>query len=117
MILRLAADENFDNDILRGLLRLYPELDIVRIQDTDIYGAEDPLVLEWTAREGRLLLTHDLRTMPTFAYERMAANLPVAGVVVVTGRLSIGQIIDELALIIGASDIDEWRDRVVTLPM
>lgn len=102
---------------MRGLLRLYPELDIIRIQDTDIYGAEDSLVLEWTAREGRLLLTHDLRTMPAFAYERIAANRPVAGVVVVAGRLSIGQTIDELALIIGASDSDEWRDCVVTLPM
>jgi hypothetical protein len=28
-----AADENFNNDILRGLLRRKPDLDIVRVQD------------------------------------------------------------------------------------
>lgn len=45
-MLRLAADENFNNDILRGLLRRAPDLDIVRVQDTHISGANDPTVLE-----------------------------------------------------------------------
>ncbi len=31
-MLRLAADENFDNNIVRGLLRRRPDLDIVRVQ-------------------------------------------------------------------------------------
>ncbi len=47
-MLRLAADENFNNNIVRGLLRRRPDLDIVRIQDVGLYGAEDPKVLEWT---------------------------------------------------------------------
>lgn len=33
-MIQLAADENLDNDILRGLQRRFPDLDIVRIQDT-----------------------------------------------------------------------------------
>ncbi len=32
----LAADENFNNDIIRGLLRRKPDLDIVRIQDVGL---------------------------------------------------------------------------------
>jgi hypothetical protein len=32
-MLRLPTDEDFDNDILRGVLRRLPSLDIVRIQD------------------------------------------------------------------------------------
>ncbi len=32
-MIRLAADENFNNDILRGIRRKSPALDIVRIQD------------------------------------------------------------------------------------
>lgn len=35
-MLRLAADENFNNDIIRGLLRHKPDLDIVRIQDVGL---------------------------------------------------------------------------------
>jgi len=62
-MLRLAADENFNNDIVRGLWRRESELDIVRIQEVGLSGADDPTVLEWAAREGRVLLTHDVTTM------------------------------------------------------
>jgi hypothetical protein len=40
-MLRFAADENFNNDIVRGLLRREPDLDIVRIQDVNLSGADD----------------------------------------------------------------------------
>lgn len=52
-MLLLAADENFNNDIIRGLLRRKPDLDIVRVQDVGLSGADDPTVLEWAAQEGR----------------------------------------------------------------
>ena len=45
-MLRLLADENFNNDIVRGLLRRRPDLDVVRVQDVGLSGAEDPSVLE-----------------------------------------------------------------------
>ena len=40
-MLRLAADENLSNDILRGLLRRRPDLDIARVQDVGLSGADD----------------------------------------------------------------------------
>ena len=48
-MLRLLADENLNNDIVRGLLRRSPDLDVVRVQDVGLSGAEDPTVLEWAA--------------------------------------------------------------------
>jgi hypothetical protein len=62
-MLRLAADENFDADIARGLLRRLPDLDIVRVRDADLSGADDPPVIECAAREGRIALTHDVSTV------------------------------------------------------
>jgi hypothetical protein len=41
-MLRFAADENFNGDIVRGLLRRNPKLDIVRVQDVGLSGADDP---------------------------------------------------------------------------
>ena len=79
-MLRLAADENFNNNIVRGLLRRNPALDIVRIQDVGLSGAEDPQVLDWAAQEGRILLTHDVTTMTQYAYERIQAGLPMLGI-------------------------------------
>ncbi len=45
-MLLLVADENFNNDIVRGVLRKNPGLDIVRVQDVGLRGADDSLVLE-----------------------------------------------------------------------
>ena len=73
-MLRFAADENFNNDIVRGLRRRKPELDIVRVQEAGLSGAVDPDVLEWAAREGRVLLTHDVATMTRHAYERVCSR-------------------------------------------
>jgi hypothetical protein len=44
-MIRFAADEDFDNDILRALRRRLPEIDVVRIQDVGLGGADDPAIL------------------------------------------------------------------------
>jgi predicted nuclease of predicted toxin-antitoxin system len=66
-MLPLSTDEDFNNRILRGLLRRMPDLDVTRVQDVGLSGSEDPDVLEWAAGEGRVLLTHDASTMSAFA--------------------------------------------------
>ena len=71
-MIRFAADENFNQNIVRGLLRRKSELDIVCIQDVGLSGADDRTVLEWTAKENRVLLTHDVSTMTHYAYERVS---------------------------------------------
>lgn len=63
-MLRLAADENFDGRIARGLQRRLPDIDLVRVQDTPLAGADDDAVLDWAARENRLVLTHDVARRP-----------------------------------------------------
>jgi predicted nuclease of predicted toxin-antitoxin system len=75
--LRFLADENFNNDLLRALVRQLPDLDVVRAQDIVVSGADDPTLLAWAAQEGRILLTHDVRTIPRFAYERVRAGQPM----------------------------------------
>jgi predicted nuclease of predicted toxin-antitoxin system len=74
-MLKLLADENFDNTILRGLLRRQSDIDIIRVQDTELYGANDPTVLAWAAQENRILLTHDVATITCYAYERIAKEM------------------------------------------
>ncbi len=70
-MLWLAADENFNQDIVRGLLRRNPQLDLATVQDTGLSGADDPAVLARAAGEGRVLLTHDVRTITRYAYDRV----------------------------------------------
>lgn len=116
-MLRFAADENFNNDIVRGLLRRNADLDIVRIQDTGLSGAEDPPVLEWAAHEGRVLLTHDVRTITRYAYERVDRGMRMPGVVEVSRSVSIGMAIEDLLLLAECSREGEWEGQILYLPL
>ena len=116
-MLRLASDENFNGDIVRGLLRRQADLDLVRVQDCGLLGADDPAVLAWAAEEGRILLTHDRATMPGFAHDRARAGLKMPGVVVSGDRLPIGRAVDDILLIVGSSDPIEWEGIVLYLPL
>ncbi len=116
-MLRLAADENFNNDIVRGLLRRKPSLDIMRVQDVGLSGADDPTVLEWAAQEGRVLLTHDVSTITHHAYERIRAGRAMPGVFEVGRGIPIGSAIDDILLLAEYSLDDEWNGQVRYLPL
>lgn len=115
-MLKFAADENFNNRILRALRRFAPELDIVRIQDTIAFGKDDPTVLDWAAQEDRLLLTHDVQTMPDFAYARTASGLAMPGVIEVNDRATLVNIIEDIVLLAQASSTSEWDGQVIFVP-
>jgi len=116
-VLRLAADENLSNDIVRGLLRRKPDLDIVRLQDVGLSGADDPTILEWAAQEGRVLLTHDVSTLTRYAYERVEAGKPMPGVFEVSRRVPIGVAIEDILLIAEYGLEGEWEGQVCYLPL
>jgi hypothetical protein len=67
------------------MLEQEPALDIVRAREAGLAGADDRDLLEWAAGEGRVLLTHDVNIMSVYAFERLRAGRPLAGVVL-TGR-------------------------------
>lgn len=67
-MLKLLSDENFNADILRGIFRQRPGLDLVRVQDVGLNNKPDTDILAWAAVEGRILLTYDRDTIPLHAY-------------------------------------------------
>jgi predicted nuclease of predicted toxin-antitoxin system len=85
-VARLAADHNFAARIVAGLLRQKPNLDIVLLRDAGLATAPDPVVLEWAAREGLALLTHDRATLVGFAYDRVVRGEPMSGVIAVSPK-------------------------------
>src|SRR5205085_12099031 len=111
-MLRLATDEDFNNRILRGLLRRKPDLDIVRVQDAGLTGKGDAELLEWAARDGRVLLTHDVTTMKQYVDDRIAAGLPMPGVFEVIQQTPIAQAIEDILLIAECSLEGEWEGQI-----
>jgi hypothetical protein len=116
-MIRLLSDENFNGDIVRGLVRRHSKLDLIRVQDVGLMQTPDPDILEWAAAQGRVLLSHDVSTVPPAAYQRVGDGKSMPGVFIVPERMSIGQAIDEILFLALESAPDEWKDQIVFLPL
>ncbi len=115
-MIKLATDEDFNNRILRGVLRRNPRLDIRRVQDSGFMHADDPQVLAWAASEERVLLTHDASTLIEHAYDRVRQGLSMPGVFEIRQDVPIGVAIEEALLLAEYSVEGEWEGRVSHLP-
>jgi hypothetical protein len=116
-MVRFLADQNFEADITRGLLRHMSSLDIITAHEAGLREAPDPELLKWAAEQERVVLTHDRRTMPDHAGNRIRAGLRMCGIVVVPRRLSLSQTIEEIELIATCSLEGEWENKVQFLPL
>ena len=115
--MKYLADENFRPAILNGLLYQNASLDLVRVQDVGLSGSDDPQILEWAAEHDRVILTHDIRTMPNFAYERLAQNQKMVGMIVMRQDISAGLAIADILLIDECLMIEEMNRYVLKLPL
>jgi hypothetical protein len=64
-----------------------------------------------------VLLTHDVNTMTRFAFERVERGEPMPGVIEVRARAAIGEVLDDLVLVLECVLPDELRDRVYYVPL
>lgn len=112
-MLRLASDADVNGDIIRGLRRRLPEIDLVRVQDALPEGTPDPAVLAWATVENRVLITNDRNTMVGFAYQRVAAGESISGLIVTTNEQSIGSAIDDILLIAEYMPEEEIKNQLV----
>jgi predicted nuclease of predicted toxin-antitoxin system len=116
-MIRLLADEDFDNDILRALLRRIPEVDVLRVQAAGLSGAHDSEILAWAANDGRIVLTHDVSTMTRHALDRVRLEQPMPGVIAVHQRAGIGEVLDDLVLTVSCSAPDDLSQQILFVPL
>lgn len=110
-------DENLNERIIRGLRRAAPKLDVVRVIDAGLKSRDDPDVLDWAAAKRRIVLTHDVNTMPAFAHERLADGKPFAGLIIVPASMPIGQAINEIELLAECLEPSDCEGQVLYLPL
>ena len=116
-MLRLLIDENLDQRILRGLKLQFPHLEYIVVQEAGLKGLKDPPLLAWAAEHQRILVTHDVNTIPKYAYERIQGGAPMPGVIVIPEDLAIGKAIEELAILVGCGEAEELENQVKYLPI
>jgi Domain of unknown function (DUF5615) len=116
-MLALLIDENLDQRILRGLRLRVPQLDYLIVQDIGLGDLDDPALLECAAKQGRVIVTHDVNTMTKFSIERVRQSLPMPGVIIVPEQMKIGRAIDDLEFIIECSTAADIENQIQYLPL
>ncbi|WP_339384100.1 hypothetical protein [Gloeocapsopsis crepidinum] len=80
-------------------------------------GTLDPDILIWCEINKFVLVTNNRKSMPRHLTDHLAAGRHVPGIITINLSQSIGQTVEELIIIAGASFEDEYQDRVEYLPL
>lgn len=110
------ADADLDMAIVRGLRRLHPAIDVQSADEAGLRGRSDPEVLALAAQQGRMLMTHDKRTMTGHFRDFLNSEQHSPGVIVIDQSASLRAAIVALFIIWKASEPEEWRDQLIFLP-
>ncbi len=116
-MIAFLVDQSFNEHIVDGLTRRDAALEFTHVRDVGVAAAPDPVVLECAAPHGLVLLTRDRKTIPPFAYSRVAAGLPMPGVFLVSGDRPTGQAIDELLIAAHCLAPEECKHIVRYFPL
>jgi hypothetical protein len=116
MKVRFQADADLNEILVKAVLRREPSIDFRTAQAAGLSGLNDGDVLALAANAGRLLVTHDRRTMPGH-FAAFIATETSAGVLIVPQKLPIMNVVEDLVLIWAASEAEEWHNRIFMLPL
>lgn len=115
MTIRFQADADLNHNIVVSVLKREPSIDFQTAAVAKFEGLLDQNVLAIAAQQGRILISHDQRTMPLHFADFISIQTS-PGVLIVPKSLLILEVIDSLILSWAASTADEWRNRIVFLP-
>lgn len=113
---RFQADADFNHKIVVGFRRREPSVDFVGAHEGGVIGVSDPEVLRISANSGRILISHDRKTMPSH-FVRFCERQSSPGLIIVSQDLDIGAAIDDLLSIWLATDAGEWADKLGFVPV
>jgi hypothetical protein len=113
--IRFQADADLRDPIVTGLKRREPLIDFKSALEADLEGVDDLRVLRLAAEEGRLLVSHDVSTMPeNFAQFIQQQDSP--GVVLIRQEWPYQTAINGLLKLWLTTEAERWRDVLFYLP-
>src|SRR6266511_2252680 len=114
---RFLADEDLRFEIVLGVRRLEPAVEFPRAIDQGLARATDHEVLEYADTRGLLVVSHDVNTMMAAAVDRLREGPGISGLFLVPQNRPTRSVAEALLLIWAASEAEEWRDKIVYLPL
>ena len=100
---------------MTGVLRRELAVDFQTATSAGIRGLSDLEVLAFAAAEGRVLVSHDRRTMPQ-AFGKFILSKASPGLFLISQKTDVLVAIESVLLAWTASEHEEWINRILTLP-
>lgn len=113
--IRFQADADLKQAIVTGTIRRETNIDFQSAYDAGLEGKTDQEVLAIAARDERLLVTHDRKTMP-IEFGKFITTQTSTGVVIISQNLPIGDAIESLILIWEVAEAEEWINQIMSIP-
>ena len=115
MKIRFQADADLRVPIIKGLRRREPSLDFMTANEAGLAGIDDWGVLILAASNGRLLVSHDVSTMPE-TFSRFIQEHTTPGVILISQELSYRQAIEGLLRVWASTESEDWQNVLSFLP-
>jgi Domain of unknown function (DUF5615) len=116
MKVRFQADNDLDARIIAATKRLDPEIDFQTALKLGLHlKVPDDQVLALAAAQGRIIVSHDRKTMPNH-FERFIIGNTSPGLIIISQQLPIGRAAEWLHLIWAASEAEEYVNSIYSLP-
>jgi predicted nuclease of predicted toxin-antitoxin system len=112
---RFQADADLRQAIVTGTIRRQLNLDFKSAYTALLEGKKDSEVLAIAAQDGRLLVTHDRKTMPS-EFGKFIMSKTSSGVLILSQNLSVSDAIEALILVWEASTAEEWINQMMSIP-
>ena len=116
MSVRFQADNDLKFGIVKAVRRPEPAFDFAPAQDARLDGLGDPELLDRAASEGRVLVSHDRRTMLDHFRAHLAAGKSSPGILVVSQGTPIAQAVEAIVYVWLLAEPRELRDQAHYLP-
>ena len=115
MKVRFQADADLRRPIIAGLRRREPTIDFRTAHEADLAGLSDATVLAIAADDGRLLVSHDVSTMPE-QFARFIQTRSSPGLILISQELSYHHAIEGLLRLWATTEAEDWQNILSFLP-
>ena len=116
MSIRFQADNDLKFGIVKAVRRREPTVDFLSAQESGLDSVPDPVLLDRVAAAGRVLVSHDRRTMIDHFRDHLAVGKSSPGLLIVSQGSAIGEVVESVLYVWALSDPAELRDQAYYLP-
>lgn len=117
VMIKFLADACLNHSIVDGCKRREPAIDFLSAHEARLEGMDDPQVLATAAVSGRILVSSDFATIPGHFGDFVSVCGESPGVLLVSQKAPLREVIEEILLIWAVSDRSEWINRIVEIPL